>query len=912
MLIGRDAEQRVLTRLAAGARVAEAGVLVLVGEPGQGKTALLEELATSVEGQRVLKAHGNESESDLAFGGLDQLLRPLLGLLGEIPAPQARALEVALALRQGERAARFAISAATLSLLSRAAEDEALLVIVDDAHALDRPSAEALVFACRRLLADPLAVVAASRPYGPVADSGLPRLDLTGLSAPDVARLLADRAGRLVSDELGRRVHSATAGNPLAVVELASTIDDLEQATPATPIAVPERVLASYARRTAELPAEVRRALLLACVAGDADDAAGTLARTGMDLATFGPAETAGLVVLVPGGVEFRHPLARASAYAVASPEQRRDAHLAVAAVTQDPERRAWHRAEAVVGLDAEVADEVAASAGRSLARGAQSVAASAYEKAAALTTDRELRARRLVAAGEAAARGGQGVHAVALLDRALSETGDRTLHARVDALRAAIEQRWGSLERSRELGRRALPVLAAEAPEDAVASAADLVITSLYLGDADLAARTADLLESRATRVPEPARLRTLLAGGVARVIAGQDGVAMIRTAIDGIAANGPGGQASEDEQRPNWLLGTLFLREESAATDIVVDQVLDRMREHSRIGSLARPLFQVARYAASADRWDRARSHYQEGIALAREAGQTTDLAMLLAGLSWLEARTGEAAACGEHAAEAFSLAERHQVHLGRLWATYALGDLALGQGLPDAALLHYNEVQAFLDRIGFRDVDISPGPEQVECLVRSGQRQEAQDLATAYGVRADTKGQPWARARAERAAALVATDPRAGLARALTLHPASPDRFETARTQLLLGEAERRARRRTAARKLLRSALETFDYLGATPWTDRAAAELRATGEHAHSRRDRSVDLLTPQERQVASLLAAGRTTKQAAAAMFLSPKTVEYHLRHVYTKLGINNRTDLAGRLGGAPHGEQRDD
>ncbi|MET1039284.1 MAG: LuxR C-terminal-related transcriptional regulator [Aeromicrobium sp.] len=904
MLIGRHTERRALARLAAAARIDEAGALVVVGEAGLGKTALLDDLAAEVEGLRVLRAHGSESERDLAFGGLDQLLRPLLPLLDDIPALQAQALEVALALRAGEVADRFTISAGTLSLLSRAAEDRPVLVLVDDAHTLDSPSLEALVFSCRRVLADPVAVVAATRPVGPLLRAGLPRLDLTGLSPAEVGALLAECSGRWVGEELSLRVHGATAGNPLAVVELAASLDDLEHLTPTTPITVPDRVLATYARRTAGLPDTTRTALLVASVAGELGDVVAAAARLGVGIEDLRPAEAAGLVVLRPGALEFRHPLARASAYAAASPEQRRQAHRAVAAVTVDPDRHAWHLGEATIGLDDDVADEVAAAAVRSLARGAHSVAASAFERAAAMTSDRSRQTARLLAAGEASALAGQGARAAALLDEAASRTGDGVLRGPVDALRAAVEQRWGSLERSRELSGRAVGSLSARDPEAAVEAAADLVTTCLYLGDTAVATRTASLLEDLSGRVGDSARARALLAGGIARVISGQDGVPLIRDATASMALEPP---RLEDDLRPGWLaLGPLFLREESETVHTLLDQALDRLRKHSAIGSLASLLFHVARYASSTDHWDEATAHYQEGIALARETGQTTDLTLLLAGLAWLESRTGAEQACRAHAAEAFALAERHHVHLGRIWATYALGDLDLGQGRPAEALVHYTELQAFLDRIGFRDVDVCPAPEQVECLVRIGRPDaEATRLADDYRTRAEAKGLPWARARAERTCAVLADDPGRGLGRAIALHARSPDRFEGARTRLLLGEIERRARRRTHARVLLRSALATFDELGARPWADRAAAELTATGERVHRRRDRSIDLLTPQERQVALLLASGRTTREAAATMFLSPKTVEYHLRHVYTKLGINSRIDLAAALATAP-------
>lgn len=899
MLIGRDSERQALGRLAAAARVAESGCLVLVGEPGLGKTALLDDVASRAEGLRVLRVRGSETERDLAFGGLDQLLHPLLGLLGQIPAPQARALEIALALRPGERTDRFAVSAATLSLLSRAAEDEPLLILVDDAHVLDVPSVEALVFTCRRVLADPIACLVASRPEGTILAGGLPRRDLCGLRPDEVTELLAEHAHRHVPTALGRRVHAATGGNPLAVVELAEAIDELEQEDDDVPVAVPDRVVVSYGQRLAGLPASTREALLVASVAGDVGESILAARELGIGAEELRPAEAAGLVTLVAGGVTFKHPLMRASAFAAATPVQRRAAHRAVAAVTRVPERRAWHLGQATVGLDDEVADLIATSAEHSLARGAHSVAASGYERSAALTTKRPVRAARLLAAGRAAILAGHGQRAAALLDRAAVETGETLARGYIDAARASVELRWGSLERSRELGVHALGALASADPRAAVEAAADLVTTCFYLGDTGVAGHASDTLEQLSGAVEGAADGLALLSSGVARVIAGREGMPLIRAGSAVLAAD----HADTDKDtRPSWLLvGPLFLREESPATRELAERAEARLRKRSAIGPLASFLFHSARYAASTERWADADAYYHEGIALARETGQTIDLTLLLAGLAWLESRTGADQPCREHAAEALALADRHHVHLARIWALYGLGDLDLGRGRPLEALEaleHYDRLQLFLDRTGFRDVDVCPAPEQIECLQRSGDRSIARRLAEDYRARATAKGQPWARARAERASALVATDPRPGLSRAMALHATSQDIFEEARTQLLLGEAARRRARRTAARGPLRSALAVFDRLGAAPWAERATAELAATGERLHRRRDLSIEQLTPQERQVATLLGGGRTTRQAAEAMFLSPKTVEYHLRHVYTKLAINNRSDLA--------------
>jgi DNA-binding CsgD family transcriptional regulator len=429
----------------------------------------------------------------------------------------------------------------------------------------------------------------------------------------------------------------------------------------------------------------------------------------------------------------------------------------------------------------------------------------------------------------------------------------------------------------------------------------ADAILACFFLAD------TAGVLDAAAAidrltgrTVTERARLVGALAGGVAEVLAGRGGPDRIRAAVRQVA---PAAPVADDPRVVPWLVvGPLFLRESGTGRDLV-RTVVDSLRRRGVLGGLPFLLFCIGRDHATTNRWDLGASTYAEGIHLAREAGHTADLAGCLAGLAWLEARQGREPECRAHAEEAAALCRPRHIALFQCWSLFALGELELALGRPDAAIDQFGRLEDLLAELGLADVDLSPAPELVDALVRVGRDSEAQQAADRYASRAAAKGQPWALARAARALAL--TSPDADIDRhfgaALEHHARTLDSFELARTQLCHGSRLRRARRRTEARPPLRAALATMEALGAVPWADQAAGELRATGETAQRRDAAAADRLTPQELQVARMLAGGRTTREAAAALFLSPKTVEYHLRHVYVKLGIRSRAELTGAL-----------
>lgn len=903
MLVGRERERASIRGLIAAARVGQSAVLVLTGEAGIGKTTLLEDSAAAASGLRVLRAAGSESESEVTFGALLAVLRPALEHLDRIPAPQAQALGSALALRPGTHEDRFAVGAATLSLLSRFAEDHPLLVLLDDAHLLDLPSAHALTFAARRLTADPVVVLAGVRDGhgGPFMDGSLPQLHLEGLSTADTAALVTS-VGRDLGDSAVARLRDLTGGNPLAVAELADDVDSLEPAAFGMPVAVPASLARVFARRVDRLPAPTRRALVVvAAGGGDLPLVARACRLLGHDVGVLGAAEDVGLLVVAGDDVGFRHPLMRAAVYSDAAPRLRRAAHRALAAALPegDADRRAWHLGEAAFGPDEATARGLADVGIRADRRGAYAVAAHAFDRSARLSPHAEDRLGRLVAGAESAWRAGLAGRAVSLLDEASDLGPGPGVRARIAGLQGTVAARTGSVETARDVLMAAGTDPATD-PDAATMLLAEAILSCFFLGDIATVGRATALIDAMAPRIATVrARLVGGMAGGVADVLTGRAGPERIRGALAGVQGDLP----VEDAQVVPWLvIGPLFLRERGTGRDLV-PTVVDGLRVRGVVTGLPYLLFHVARDQATTDRWDLAGLTYAEGIHLAREAGHDTDLAACLAGLAWLEARQGREAACRAHAEEAEVLSSARHIALFRCWSLFARGELELGSGHPERAVAKFERLEALLTTLGLGDVDLSPAPDLVDALARVGRIDDARDAAARYYARAEAKGQPWALARAARALGVVCPDEDVDdqATRAMSHHARTLDSFESARTQLAYGARLRRARRRVDARPVLRAALSTFETLGAAPWADQAVGELRATGETVNRRGARALDELTPQELQVARLLAAGRTTREAAAALFLSPKTVEYHLRHVYVKLAIGSRRELAAAL-----------
>jgi len=913
MLIGRGAELRQIDEALAAARVGKSARLVIRGEPGIGKTALLEHAVANAGAMRVITARGVEFEAGVPFAGLHELLRPALDSISRLTPTHAAALRSSLGLGERIEADRLIVGAAVLDLLSAYAEDSPLLVAVDDAQWLDRASAEALAFAARRLIADTVAVVVAIREgdSSPLLSSGLPEIQLRGLAGDEASGLVRSATPRELSAEAVDRLVAATGGNPLALVELARSDVNLSAHQE---LGVATSVERSYLRRADGLSAGARQVLLVIAAAGVADlrlaeRAAQSLGATAAEI---DEAEgVAGLISVVGERAEFAHPLARAAVYHAASPAQRRAAHRALAATMTDADgadRRAWHLAAASTGWDEEAAIALAETARRARESSAYDAAAEALAESARLTEDAELRATRLLAAAENAWLGGRAERAVELLGIERKLTRAATTKIDIESLDGHIAMRRGAVL---EGHRRMVEAARAVAPVDSVKAVrilSDAALSGYGGHPADMLPAAQEALDLLRPDDPPDVAACAHVAYGALAILAGRgsDGPEKLHASLAFFA------RISSLAADPLLLTSAgitgLFLREAEAGRDLL-ERALTEAREHAPTAALPSLLFMLARDAAATDRWSLARALYDESTRVARETTQFTWLAGGVAGLAWLDALEGRDDECRTHAAEARQLAEDYGMNLFKSWAMIALGQLDLAFGVPQGALAHFSECALFLDSVSIDDPDISPAPDIVDALVRLGRGEEARRVSDDYERRARAKGQPFALARAARSMALIAEhDYTRHYEEALRHHRATTDVFEQARTHLYYGERLRRSRRRVDARKHLREALKAFDRLGASPWAERALAELQASGETARVRDDRYRQQLTPQELQVALTLAEGLTTREAAARLYLSPKTVEYHLRHVYDKLEVRTREELRAAVLTEPRAE----
>jgi DNA-binding CsgD family transcriptional regulator len=903
VLLGRERELAAIDQALAAARIGRSSRLVIRGEPGIGKTALLEHAIGHAGSMSVLSSRGVEFEADVPFAGLNELLQPALDRLDRLPRVHAEALRSSLGLGPRIEADRLIIGAAALGLISVFADEAPLLLTIDDAQWLDRASAEAIGFAARRLVADPVAVLIAMREgeESPLLAAGMAELRLGGLDQEASTELLSLAGAGPVAAEAARRLHEATGGNPLALMELAPEAHR-SPSTPYDNLPVATSVERAYLRRVSALSGDGRRALLLLAASGSSDTSLVRRAALAMGLSAGAVEEAEGAAIVEPRGdrLEFVHPLARAAIYHSASPPERRSAHRALSAAmtgANDADRRAWHLAGAAAGWDAQAADALEAAARRARQSSGYEAAARALAESARLTEEEGARARRLYETADNAWLAGRAEDAEQAL-AASRQIADPALCVEIDILTGQIAMRRGEVLE----GYRTLVAAAGVVePYDrlkAIRIIAD-ASTMLVAGNPNemLAAahRAVELLQPGD---PPEVRIKAQVAYGALAILAGRgaDGPKHLHAALPLFE------QLRDDTTDPLLVLCAgvtgLFLRESEAGRDLL-DRALVQARDQVPTAVLPVVLFLLGRDAFATNRWPLARAMYEDAMRVARETTQVTWLGGPLNGLAWLDALQGRADECRTHAAEGGRLAESLGMTVYRAWSMIALGMLELGLGHPEEALKHLSECDRLLRDNEVTDPDLSPAPDMVEALARMGREEEARAVARDYRDSATAKGQPFALARAERALALAAgdTDFAAHFEAALRHHESTPDTFERARTQLHFGERLRRARKRVEARKHLRAALKAFDELGAAPWGERALAEVRASGETARLREETYRQQLTPQELQVALTLADGATTREAAASLYLSPKTVEYHLRHVYDKLEIRTREEL---------------
>ena len=897
MLVARGNEQRRIGALLDGARQGMSGALVLVGEPGIGKTALLEHAAAHAAGFRVLRARGVQSEAELPFAALLEVCRPILAGLERLEPRQAQALRAALGLSDEQATTPFAIGAATLSLLAAAAEERPLLLLVDDAHWLDRASADAFAFAIRRLHADAVAALFAMRPGEgrPFSGHQLPELELQRLDLASAAELLADMRSEL--DPAERAAVLALAdGNPLGLLELPR---DAANTDPhAEPVRVGKELGRAFRARAESLPEPTRHALVVAAAASTSDLGVmqKALESCGLSLDTLEPAEAAGLLVVGAGAFEFRHSLIRAALYHGADPADRRRAHAALAAALTGDDRGAWHLAAAAVGPDAHAAAALERAAEKATQRSGFAAAAAAYERAARLSEPGEDRLRRLSAAADSAWLAGRTANAVSLIEEALAHTGDEPRRGELLYLRGTIEHFGGFSADAAATLDQASALLAASNPHLACLSLTQANGSLLAAGEVQRAVA----LSERLAEIADPAQpaefLLASLGRGSALLMDGrpEEGLPFLRDAAETIRKQ----ELSSDPRNLPWAAMAAYWLGDIASMASYAAAASRWAREHAAVATLAFAARLLARAQLITGRWPAARASLEESLDAGRIAGLMNQQVQSLAMLAWLDAAQGHEAACRRRVEEAWAIAER----VNLLWRNDLLRALVLLE--LSTGLVKPSPVDGLRRALGkpplLRDAPASAtAPELIEALIRAGDADAAAELLEPFSDEAERIGQPYPQAVALRCRGLLAAEDayESEFERALEHHAVDANIFATARTRLAYGERLRRSGRRIDARSELKQAISIFDRLDAAPWSERARSELRATGERVGSRGPATREELTPQELQVAILAAAGNTNREIGTQLFLSPKTIEWHLGHVYRKLGISSRGKL---------------
>jgi DNA-binding CsgD family transcriptional regulator len=869
------------------------------GEAGIGKTAILEHAVESAAGLRILRARGIESEVELAYSALLDLLRPVLNSLDALAEPQAAAVRAALLLSVSERPPDpLAVYVGTLGLLAAAAERSPLLVVVDDLQWVDAPSREAILFAARRLPDDPVATLVAVRGAA-VSTEGLDELRLEPLDDGAAREVMAESA---LAPAVATRVLAAAAGNPLALVELprALTPDQRDGAAPIPdPMPGGEAPARLFGHRLSALDDRTRLALVVIAASTTEDMRGATRAMDllGIDaqLALAG-LEEAGLVSVSGGRVQFRHPLVRSAAYAGASADERRRCHRALADspdVRQLADARAWHRALAAVEPDEAVAAELERTALRAPGRGSRA-AARALEYAARLTPEPARRAARLVAAAEAAQAAGDVRVAAAMAAQALEPGGDVVVQARADRVLGSIEAQRDPRRAAALLSRAASAVETTD-PELAALMLLDALDPLLHHGELAelqrLARRAWELPWSRGggTEVALALRYGDALAEAGDVALAGE----MWSHATRGADALEPGIRLLAAE--------ALFSVGANERARSVLVQAIEELRRDGRTAETLIGVGGLALVDARLGHLAAAQATAAEELELARALDSPLEQAHASGLSAWIAAIRGSEADCRTYADEARRLAggNRHLAAMG----DHAEGLLELGYGRGAHAvepLLRASHGRVRSDSVAPRPIVAS----LIEALARTERRNEAETWLVQFERSATASGRGAALAEAARCRGLLADDERfdAEFGEAIRHHEHEPIPFESARTRLCYGERLRRSKRKRQAGEQLRASLAAFERMGAWSWADRAAKELKATGDvprlqlAAPGGRE-----LTAQEMNVARLVVEGLTNRELAARLFLSQKTIETHLAHVFKKVGVRSRTELAVRL-----------
>jgi DNA-binding CsgD family transcriptional regulator/tetratricopeptide (TPR) repeat protein len=902
----RLTERETLEQLLRDARDGRSAVLVVRGEPGVGKSALLREITQRASEFRLAQIAGVESEMELPFAGLHQLCAPMLAELDRLPEPQRRALSVALGLASGDTPDRFLVALGALTLLSEVAEKQPLLCFIDDTQWLDDASLQVLGFVARRLLAEPVALLFATRETSMDGElSDLPTLALGGLNEEDARSLLATVVPGRLDERVRDRIVAETRGNPLALLELPR---GFTAAQLAGGFGLPEllplsgRIEESFLRRVQELPHETQLLLLVAAAepVGEPVLMWRAATRLGIPGTSIEPAARAGLLD-VGAQVRFRHPLVRSTVYRSASDEDRRSAHRALADVTDaeaDPDRRAWHRAQATSGPDEEVASELEQSADRAQARGGLAAAAAFLARAAELTVDPTLRAERMLAAAQVNLQAGAFEAALGLLASAEAGPLDDLGHARADLLHAEIAFAQNRGSDAPLLLLRAAQALEPLDPGLSRDTYLDAWSAALFAGCLASAGGLLDVSEAvmTAPKPADPPRPSDLLLDGFSLVFT--EGRSAAEPMLQRAASAFVGPEISVEEVlRWGWLAtaAAVFAWDHDTCLAVATREV-EIAREAGALEVLAVGVNVLGQAVSLGGDFASAALLVAEADAVTEATGASVApyAALVLAAFrgpeaeasKLIEATIKEATAGGQGTAVQYA-------H----WANAVLNN---GLGQYETALAAAIEASEDTPELFVASWAL---PELIEAATRTDSPELAAGALERLGEQTRSSGTEWALGIHARSRALL-SDGEAAEA----LYREAIDRLERtrlrpelARSRLLYGEWLRRENRRVDAREQLRAAHDAFGSIGADAFAERARNELVSTGEKVRKRTVETRDELTAQEAQIARLAAGGQTNPEIGAQLFLSPRTVEWHLRKVFSKLGINSRRQLSSAL-----------
>jgi DNA-binding CsgD family transcriptional regulator len=908
MLLNRHAERAALGQLLDAARAGHSGVLVVRGAPGIGKTALLEDVIESASGFRVARTVGVESEMELAFAALHLLCAPMLDRVDRLPGPQRDALGVALGLAAGPPPDRFLVGLAALSLLSEVAVERPLLCVVDDAQWLDLVSAQVLGFVARRLLAEPVALLVAAREPGQ-AFSGLPELLIEGLRLDDARELLHSVTRGMLDQRVQHRILAETGGNPLALLELPRALTFAELAGGFGVLdarRLPGQIEESFRRRLEVLPAASRQLLLVAAAEPVGEPLLMWQAahQLGIGAHAAAAAEAAGLLT-IGERVTFRHPLVRSAVYRAASPQERRAAHQALADATDpgaDPDRHAWHHAQATLEPDERVAAELERSAGRAQARGGMAAAAAFLERSAELTPERGRRTTRTLAAAQAKHLAGAFDAALGLVAAAEAGPLDDVQRARLSLLR-------GQIAFASSRGNDAPPLLLAAArqlePLD-VRLARDTYLEALsaavFAGRLALGGGLLEVAEVARAAPPPPGPLRApdLLLDGLAVLITQgfAEGAPLLKRAV---AAFRGADVSAEEQLRWLWLAchaaGLLW---DHDSWDVLSARLIRVSHEAGAPTALPIAYNTRAGVHLFAGDFNQAACITAEADSV-REAMRSSIAPYGALAVAAFRGREAEAAALIEAGTKD---AQRRGEGEGLSFVQWAIAVLCNGLGRYEQALAAAQQACEDSHVQWFVNWSIA---ELIEAATRTGAPERTVGALDRLSEITRASGTDWALGIEARSRALL-TDANG----AEVLYREAVDRLgragirvELGRARLLYGEWLRRQRRTRDARDQLRSAYEAFDSIGAEAFAERARIELRATGGQARERTLEATDALSTQEALIARLAGRGASNPEIAAQLFISRATVAYHLRKVFVKLGVTSRDQLAHVLPARP-------